>query len=385
MLKKVVIFVTIVEIIVMSNCVYALSLEEQKKDINEKIEETNDKINNVQEEKNDALYEIDSLNTEITDYENQLEELKENINNLNKIIQEKEEAILEQEEKYKNQKKLLEERLVAMYEMGEFSFLDVLLESDCLSDFISNYYTIATITEADEEILEKINNTKTEIEKEKQECENSKSELEISESEVENKNNLLINSKNKKQDLISSLSAEELELEEQLEKFEEDKKEIISEIAKLTEKNETTTTIEPSKSGYIMPISGFTKANITTDYHGYTKISGTHTGIDFACSAGTPIVAVKDGTVLISKALKDSNGNYRSYGEYIVIDHHDGTVTFYAHMLSGSRLVQAGENVKQGQQIGSVGSTGKATGNHLHFEVRINNGKNDVDPKKYLP
>lgn len=93
----------------------------------------------------------------------------------------------------------------------------------------------------------------------------------------------------------------------------------------------------------------------------------------------------KSGTVAISTALRNKDRSYRSYGEYVAIDHHDGTVTSYAHMKSGSRRVSAGENVSQGQVIGLVEMTGRATGNHLHFEVRINSGKTTVNPTPYLP
>ena len=97
---------------------------------------------------------------------------------------------------------------------------------------------------------------------------------------------------------------------------------------------------------------------------------------------GRSVVAVKSGTVVTSRALRNSDGSYRSYGEYIVINHHDGTMTLYAHMLSGSRTVQEKQTVEQGQVIGTVGSTGNSTGPHLHFEVRKNGVC--VNPLPYL-
>ena len=110
---------------------------------------------------------------------------------------------------------------------------------------------------------------------------------------------------------------------------------------------------------------------------------GFHTGVDFACPGGTAVLAVKSGTVVTSTALRYSNGNYKSYGESIVIDHGDGTMTLYAHMQSGSRRVSVGSSVSQGQQIGSVGSTGNSTGNHLHFEVWVSGRR--TNPVPYLP
>ena len=81
--------------------------------------------------------------------------------------------------------------------------------------------------------------------------------------------------------------------------------------------------------------------------------------------------------------MRKANGDYKSYGEYIVINHHDGTMTLYGHLLSGSRTVSPGDSVSQGQVIGTVGSTGHSTGPHLHFEVRV--GGSPVNPISYLP
>ena len=133
----------------------------------------------------------------------------------------------------------------------------------------------------------------------------------------------------------------------------------------------------PSSSGYIRPIVGY---GITCGWMGYSG----HTGVDFSGSgiAGKPILAAKAGTVYKSEAKK-SNGVYVSYGEHIIIDHHDGTITLYAHGMPGSRLVQKGDTVSQGQQIMSVGTTGNSTGYHLHFEIWVNGSR--VNPTPYLP
>lgn len=380
-----VIIIILVILLISYKSVYATTntnLIKQQNEINEKIDEINSEISDIKEEKNSVLEDINILNLSISDYEDEISELTEKIDTLNSEIESKQNIIIEQEEKYEVQKKLLEKRLVALYEAGETSYLDILLQSDNLSDFISRYYLISVLVESDEELLEKIEKTRNQIEEEKKSLENSKEEINIAKNELDSKKEVLDADKNKKQDLIANLSEEERELQAQLEEMEEDRKKIAQELAKVT--TSVTKKIEPSEAGYINPINGKTKANITTDYNGYTTIKSKHTGVDFACSAGTPIVAVKDGTVVISTAAKNPNGTYRSYGEYIAIDHHDGTVTLYAHMLANSRMVQVGDKVSQGQQIGKVGSTGNSTGNHLHFEVRTNNGKNCVDPKLYL-
>ncbi|HYN78982.1 MAG TPA: M23 family metallopeptidase, partial [Lamprocystis sp. (in: g-proteobacteria)] len=90
-----------------------------------------------------------------------------------------------------------------------------------------------------------------------------------------------------------------------------------------------------------------------------------HRGVDFAAPQGSPIVAVADGLVTFS-------GRKGGYGNLIEIRHADGLTTRYGH--NSANLVQEGQQVRQGQQIGAVGATGIATGPHVHFEV-LSNGE----------
>ncbi len=100
-----------------------------------------------------------------------------------------------------------------------------------------------------------------------------------------------------------------------------------------------------------------------------------HEGIDIRANRGTPIHAAKDGRVIYAAR------KIRGYGNMIVLRHRDGTSTVYAH--NKINLVRRGQLVQQGQQIAEVGATGKATGPHLHFEIR--KGEMAQDPLLYLP
>ena len=99
-----------------------------------------------------------------------------------------------------------------------------------------------------------------------------------------------------------------------------------------------------------------------------TGKSASHTGIDVAAPKNTTIYAAKGGVVLTSTY-------YGSYGNYVSVSHGDGTSTLYAHM--NSRAVKEGDVVTQGQVLDYVGATGRTTGNHLHFEVRVNGQRQD--------
>lgn len=122
-----------------------------------------------------------------------------------------------------------------------------------------------------------------------------------------------------------------------------------------------------------LPVAG----TITSQFgHRVDPITGevsSHTGTDIACAEGTPILAAADGIVTVANGLDSWGG---SYGYYIQIDHGGGLETLYAHC--SSICVTTGQQVQAGQVIGYVGHTGRATGSHLHFEVRANG--NRVNP-----
>ena len=105
-----------------------------------------------------------------------------------------------------------------------------------------------------------------------------------------------------------------------------------------------------------------------------------HTGIDIAASLDTPLGAAASGRVLLATSSVDSQGNLTGYGNYVVIAHADGFLTLYGHL--NKILVTPGQEVKRGEVIGLLGSTGSSTGPHVHFEVR--KGAVYVDPAPFL-
>jgi murein DD-endopeptidase MepM/ murein hydrolase activator NlpD len=123
-----------------------------------------------------------------------------------------------------------------------------------------------------------------------------------------------------------------------------------------------------SASGFIWPVQGV----ITSGYG--PRWGRMHTGIDIAAPSGTAIGAAKEGEVLYADWLG-------GYGQLVAVDHGDNVVTLYAHQ--SKMAVAEGQEVAQGQVVGYVGTTGHSTGNHLHFEVRVDTRPRD--PRPYLP
>jgi murein DD-endopeptidase MepM/ murein hydrolase activator NlpD len=126
------------------------------------------------------------------------------------------------------------------------------------------------------------------------------------------------------------------------------------------------------RSDVVRPVSGGYHLTARFGDNSSRWGSGRHTGLDFACSVGTPVHAVADGIVT-------SAGFSGAYGNRIEVTHADGTVTTYNHL---SRIEVHSGSVKAGEVIGLVGVTGNTTGAHLHFEVMV--GGSYVDPEHWL-
>ncbi len=159
-------------------------------------------------------------------------------------------------------------------------------------------------------------------------------------------------------------SMDRLEREMQIQKssFEE----IHSKLTENAEIIDHTPTIRPLDGGYISSGYGLRRDP-------FTKQLDTHSGVDISQERGTPVKVTAEGQVVYT-------GHYYSYGKFIVVDHGFGYQTAYGHLHSID--VRQGQYVTKGQMIGTVGSTGRATGCHLHYEVRVNG--TPVDPTDYF-
>lgn len=118
-----------------------------------------------------------------------------------------------------------------------------------------------------------------------------------------------------------------------------------------------------SAGGYVSPAAGRVSSPFGMRTHPITKQQSMHPGVDIAAPSGTPVVATKAGTVLTA-----NYGENGGYGNLIQIDHGNGEVSKYAHLSAISTA--PGSKVEAGQEIGKVGSTGRSTGPHLHFEIK---------------
>ena len=375
-------------------------LENQQKENERKIEENQQKKDEVTAEKNKTVEEVEDITNQITDYENQINELDSKIEELNAQIEDSQNKLNEAQNKYDEQEELLEARLVVSYEEGETSYLDVLLASESITDFISNYYLVTELATSDAELLDSIQKQKEEIEQAKADLENGKKELDTSKAEKQSITTQLEQTKSEKNQKVTELTQDEQEIQAQIDELAEANKSLDAEIIK--KQKEIQAQLEANKnkgnssssssggtstgggavsnSGFIYPVpSGYTR--ITTNL--YYSSGQYHGAVDFGTGGinGQPVYAVQEGYVVTAVSQTTS------YGVHVIIAHPNGLYTLYAHGQMGSLRVSAGQYVSRGQQIMNVGSTGNSTGPHLHFEVRTSPGtyNNRVDPTQYLP
>lgn len=360
--------------------VYAENEENQTTDLQTKQEELQNQINDatdqlegVQNELSENLQQVQKLDEKISTSQTELNELNTKIEELQKSIDEVEKNLKVAEESFNNQKEMLDGRLVSIYEAGEVKYLDVILNSRSISEFLSNYFLITELVDNDKQLLDEMESKKHEIEISKEKLDNEREELATIKANQTKTAKIIENTKTVRENFVAKLSDEEKNLQTQIDEYNRQFEEVNAEILALAMQGIDTKYIGGE---FAWPVPGYTR--ITSKYgmrtHPITGIYKLHTGVDIGAPMGANFVAANDGIVV--KA-----GYNGAYGNMVIIDHGGGVQTLYAH---GSEiLVKVGDVVKKGETaVLKVGSTGYSTGAHAHFEVRING--ETTDPLPYI-
>lgn len=347
-------------------------LQLEKSELENQINSSNEQIQFIENELSITVAEIAEINQKIFDKQMEIKTLEAQEEDLLKYLQKAERELEKSNKRYENQKKLLDNRLIALYEMGNTSYLDVLLSSRSISEFMSNYYLITEIAEADTTLLKDVEAERIYNEKLNETLNIKKRALEDSREQKEQNAILLENMSIIRTNKLQALTEEELALEQMVEEYQKQVADIETEIRLLAIANVGSEYVGGSMA---WPVPGYTR--ITSPFgmrtHPITGVYKLHTGCDIGAPYGAQFVAANDGIVTYA-------GYNVAYGNMVIIDHGGGVTTLYAH---GSRiLVNVGDVLSQGTPVLEVGSTGYSTGPHAHFEVRINGEY--VQPLDYI-
>ena len=259
-----------------------------------------------------------------------------------------------------------------MYEAGETTYLDVLLNSSSITEFVDNYYLIGEIAAIDENLLNTIEIEKNQIEEIKTKLDANRADLKQKEENEQKTLITLNNAKIQRDNYLANLNEQEKATRARIKEYEQELNNVENEIFIITNNLGDS---DYAGGLFAWPTPGY--KTITSPFgnriHPVLGTKRFHTGIDIGAPKGASIIAANSGKVL--KA-----GWFGGYGNAVIIDHGGGFSTLYGH---GSEvLVAEGQTVKRGDIIMKVGSTGMSTGPHLHFEVRING--NYMNPLDYL-
>lgn len=381
-MKKIVLTLTTIFTVLMlmvSIPLYTFAVSQSDKNaLQNKINNAKSELKNIQNSQRDAKSELENLTIQVMDAENELDSLKAELSELESSIETKESEITEKQAEIKRKEKLLQERIVALYEAGDSTYLDVLLGSDSLLDFLSKYEIVQQIVDADTALITDLDNDKKALENEKTELETSKAKVKELKDQQEIKSNELKILKKNKQSEVDKLSDEEKSKQSEIDKYNTAMEEVnrqLSEIGKDAQERLDRDGVKFDGS-FIWPCN-----NKYVTSRMKWRWGRWHKGVDIGASY--------ENVYASASGYAYNATNPGGYGTYIMIFHGDGYATLYGHLNSSH--IRNGQYVSQGQVIATSGNSGGSTGAHLHFEIRhstsISNffGNNWLNPLDYLP
>ena len=350
-------------------------LKDNASDLRDQQKELQNQLAAIKEDKNKALEQKTLLEQQINATQAEIDTIQTQISKYDELIAQKQVELAEAEEKEQAQYELFCERVRYMEEQGEVSYWSILFSSKDFADLLDNAMMVEEIMDYDNQVMDELIAIREQIAQDKADLETARQEQQAAKDEQEAAKASLKTQKSEVDALIDQISSQQAEVEKAEAQLRAAADAVDKEIAAAEKELASQISNVVSESGFMWPLPGYNTLSSLFGgrTHPVTGRPNNHTGIDIPAPAGTSILAAKSGVVTTSTYNS-------SYGNYVVVSHSDGTSTLYAHM--SRRGVSKGQTVSQGQVVGYVGTTGSSTGNHLHFEIRVNGSR--VDPVTYF-
>lgn len=335
------------------------TLEKQRKALAGKERQLRTQLKSVKRKQADVLADIAKVDGELESLEARVAEttrrLSEAVRKRDLVAEELEAA----QQRVDETSEEAGERIYAYYMRGETGPLTALLESESITDMAERAYLMELLAKQDEELIVELEKQKKVVEAKKKEADLLVTRIyELKQRQTEYRTQLTRHME-RKQAFLREYRAQENQLEKELDELERESMAIAAQLAKYYGSG----TKVIWRGDFLQPVSGRISSGFGMRHHPILKKSRMHNGVDIAAPTGTPIRAAGTGRII--------RASYSSgYGNCVIIDHGGGVATLYAHC--SSILVTVGQMVERGDLIAKVGSTGLATGPHLHWEVRVN-------------
>ncbi|MDS1030598.1 peptidoglycan DD-metalloendopeptidase family protein [Bacillota bacterium LX-D] len=366
--------------------VYGTQLDELRKKQQSSIQEISQYKKLIKSQKN-QLYslanEIEKLDVSIGAIEDDIKGLHEQLAAAQNKVADAQVKLKKSEAALQKRNEIFANRLVEIYENGDVSFLEVLMSSTDITDFLVRFELFSKLAEQDMTTLKAIERERANIVAYQNVLIEEKNKIAALKQQAEVEQQKLEERKDVKEELQAKIESDKAEAEKALAEEEKASREVAQKIREIQARLRASRYSGGSQQNNFTysggrlawPLPGYSR--ISSDYgyriHPVLKNRKKHTGIDIPAPTGAKVIAAEDGTVIFV-------GRLGAYGNAVIIQHTDSLTTMYPHL--SAYIVSEGEKVKRGQQVGRVGSTGLSTGPHLHFEVRVNG--DDVNPWSYL-
>ena len=358
--------------------------EEDKKKLQSGLTDIQKIVKGLESEKSDLETYVTKLDANLTSVEAKIEELKTLISKKEEEIDKTKKDLNEAEKREQDQYEAMKARIKFLYEKGNVFYMELLFSSSSFGEFVNKADYVEKLSDYDSKMLEEFKQNREFIETCKEELEAEESILSEAKAKVDAEQQNLEGLISTKENEINKYEGDISNKQQAIKEYEADiaaqtatiqalEAAVAEEKRKLEAENGTSITYDGGM--FKWPAPSYTR--ISDDYgtriHPILGIEQFHNGVDMAAPGGSPILAAYDGEVVAA----DYNS---SMGNYIMINHGDGLYTIYMH--ASALYVSQGSTVARGDKIAAVGSTGRSTGNHLHFSVRSNGSY--VSPWNYL-
>jgi len=355
-------------------------LQQERADLAKETQDAKSKLEEAKQKQADVMAEIQAMDAVVNAAQKELDDAQSELDDVNNRLEESQTALEDATKKREDQFKTFAQRMKYFYENSQLSYLEIVLSSQDFGDMIRRMQYMDDIMSYDNNILTQLIETQNEIAKRTEEIKDEKEQAEylydVAQQKMDNLNDIV----SQKQALVDSYEQDEdkyNQLIENNEKASQEAQALINNLLAESSSNKSTFVYTGGTLNWPIPSRAASPSSISSGYGYRQRPIGTgtefHTGYDIPASYGSAIVAAEAGTVIYA-------GWINGYGNTVMVNHGNGLVTLYGHC--SSLTVSKGDVVSRGDQIAKVGSTGNSTGNHCHFEVRLNGSH--VSPEPYL-
>ena len=354
--------------------------QDEKAQLEKALKEAQGTIEDLKDSKGDIESKVTELNQQLMDISARITDLENQLTAKSEDIQETKDELAGAKEREAQQYADMKVRIQFMYENGQTSYLEALLSSRNISEFLNSADYIAQIQSYDRQKLTEYQDTVESIVNLEAQLEQEYTDLEALKSTVESNKATVAAMMRQKESELADISGDIEDAQSDADYYAAEiqaQEELIAAIKRAEAEKAAAGVEEHPYTGGAFRWPCPSSTRVTSDYG--TRVSpmsgasSNHKGIDIGASAGADIIAAADGTVTAA-SYSSAAGNYG------MIDHGGGLYTVYMH--ASSLLVSPGQTVSAGDVIAKVGSTGISTGSHLHFGVSLNGSY--VSPWSYL-